>query len=98
MEEKKFLDKEGLIKAFSLIKEDVYTKSEIIDIVNSIFPDGQDGQVLTKTDNGVMWEDYIKFWKGSLEEFNKLPKQEDDRIYFIVGELSTEEDNINPGQ
>lgn len=91
MSEKRFLDKNGLTTVFSLLKDSLHTKSEIMDIVNEIFPEGEDGQVLTKTSEGMAWEDYIKCWKGNLEEFNNLPTKEDDRIYFIVGEVSTNE-------
>ena len=44
--DKKFRDQEGLKKVFEIIGENYEQK----------LPEGQDGQVLTKTEDGIEWQ------------------------------------------
>lgn len=46
--------------------------------------DGNEGQILTRTDNGAKWSNNVNFWKGTLTEYVAIDKKDPDCIYFIV--------------
>lgn len=54
--------------------------------LNALPDGGTNGQVLTKTDDGAQWSNNVNFWKGTLEEYNKITEKDDDCIYFVVGD------------
>lgn len=91
----KYIDEIGLTKIFSLLKNKYFTKAEaetLTENVNKIFDEGEKGQVLTKTEDSIKWEDSkLKAWKGSLEEYNAITNKDDDTIYFVVGEINVED-------
>lgn len=59
--------------------------------VDNIYNEGENGQVLTKTDNGIEWKNNVNFWKGTLTEYVAIKDKDPDCIYFIV------DNNINTG-
>lgn len=59
--------------------------------LNSLPEGGENGQVLTKTEDSVKWSDNVNFWKGTLEEYNKIGNKDNDCIYFVVGNISDDE-------
>lgn len=91
----KYIDEKGLIKIFSLLKENYYNKIETEALMNGItevFGDGEIGQVLTKTEDSVKWADNnLQTWKGTLEEYNAITEKDDDTIYFVIGEINVED-------
>lgn len=93
----KGVDINGLIEIFSIIDKTYGTKGEIkqvADSIDEIFNNGKKGQVLTKTDDSVTWEDSkLKAWKGTLEEYNNIGEKDDDTIYFVVGDINVGEND-----
>lgn len=60
----------------------------------NVLPDGGDnGQVLTKRDDGAEWVYYTpKIWKGTLMEYVSIVEKDPECIYFIVeSDINSEE-------
>lgn len=79
----KAVNGEGLAKIFQLIRDNHYTKEEVMEIVNNAF-DGDDYVTKPQQEERL---NYIRFSNPmSKEEFLSMDKYDEHTLYFITEE------------